>query len=145
MPGVRVSLNSEEFSSQIKTAARHINDKIAIDVQRRARDIFKDVVRFTPVRTGRARYGWRMTKNKPSIWTPVQRIFPYPSKAEATVIYPKPVETMSTARTIDRIGTQIYITNNVEYIEHLEYGTARNRPAMMVHRAIANAEAKSGL
>ena len=73
-------------------------------------EIFSGVIYESPVDTGMARAGWMMgVGSKP-------RGIPSPGKKH----YPKPSPNLGGVKA----GTIVWITNNVPYIRHLEYGTS---------------------
>ncbi|SEP80143.1 Bacteriophage HK97-gp10, putative tail-component [Treponema bryantii] len=75
--------------------------------------LYSSIVRKTPVDTGRARGNWQVTVGSPAS-----------GKVEEKRKSPKPKSQMP-----DPQGDEsIFITNNLEYIEKLEYGGYPNPP-----------------
>jgi len=87
--------------------------------------LFTSVIRDTPVDTGRARNNWLTSIKAPAAGTPNP-----PSKSAADAL-------SAAAGPLGKLGDDAYLTNNVEYIGYLEYGTPKMAPFVMVRRNMA--------
>lgn len=107
----RVRIKTKLFSKDIPLARVHA---IAYDALGR-------IVMKTPVDTGRARGGWQINLNEVGVGAGPK------SKSGGRVL------TAGLAR-IERatLNDTIFITNSVEYIRHLERGTANMKPHGMI-------------
>ena len=137
-----MSANLQTFSKDLAAFAKKIDVNIGTVTRKVAIDIFSDVVKRTPVDTGRARAGWQVTTGSPGDFVPPLPIGgfsasgPIHRKKADPGHYPPP-----TANFDEIDGTQVvYIVNNVEYIQALEDGHSKQAPAGMVKLALATAE-----
>lgn len=99
-----------EFSAGIR---RYIDGvKVNVDKETRAITLalFRSVIVGTPVDTGRARGNWQTSVGEPSVGT-VERLDPSGGAAIADVV-----------SKAGGFGRQTWLTNNLPYIEKLEYG-----------------------
>jgi len=86
-------------------------------------EIFNSVIRDTPVDTGRARGNWQATTESPAQGQT--------SRAGAAA---------AQGEVIQKVGgleTTTYLTNNLPYIQRLEYGYSKQAPQGMVRRNVA--------
>lgn len=126
------------FSGDISRFAKltkEAQDKIA---RTAALDLFAGTIRSTPVKDGRARGNWQTTVGSPA-GTETRREDPSGTQAIAEVM----------ANTPQGAGQEVFLTNNLPYIEKLEYGSSTQAPAGMmrinfarVQRIVAAAIAK---
>ena len=132
-----------EFGAGVDDAARKLGIKYETLFVKVAVDLFADIVRRTPVDTGRARVNWQMTEGSPGTGSigefskdHVQKSRTKDSKA---TLYGYPVTPPSGAFS----GTRdIYIVNNLPYIGALEEGHSQQAPFGMVELAIENQKAQ---
>lgn len=89
-----------------------------------AMELFSSVILDTPVDKGRARGGWQVSKNTPIDVGTLQT----PAEAMTNVMSPAKYGKLSDAN---------YLSNNVVYIERLEFGHSKQSPAGMVRKNIA--------
>jgi hypothetical protein len=108
-------------------------DKLLKDV---AMAVDEEVVRATPVDTGRARANWQMSLNEPAQGV----LYPQPQKpptpesgAERSVAEGRDV--LSQYKT----GDTVYITNRLPYIGLLDAGHSAQAPANFVARSVQRA------
>jgi len=87
--------------------------------------LFTSVIRDTPVDTGRARNNWLTTVGTPGIGAPKPN-----NKGGSDAL-------SGIGGQLGRLTDAVFLTNNVEYIGHLEYGTPRSAPVSMVRRNMA--------
>ena len=80
--------------------------------------VFSSVIRMTPVDTGRAKDNWQCTIGSPA-------------SGEAMTN-----ETAMIATIPQHAGEKVYLTNNVPYIQKLEYGHSQQAPSGMVRISI---------
>ena len=102
------------YSSEIKKAM-----KIGIV------EALRQVTISTPVDTGRARWGWFLTINVPSVETPL----------EGKYSAPKINERMQAINDNFTISDTLYLTNNVDYIGRLNDGYSKQAPARFVEKS----------
>ena len=93
--------------------------------------IFKDVVAYTPIETGRARAGWNVSLGVPDPEVPVV------GKGS----YPEPV--MEVSRIVP--FSVSYVSNNLPYIEQLEFGDSQRAAYGMLRRALQNILEEGGV
>lgn len=108
-------------------------------------DALVQLIKYTPVHSGNARYNWQVSGG-----TPKRSILPYDKRQ---VIYdsvntppPPPIETggfSPLAREVPNIlavrpEQTAYITNNVDYIELLENGTASRQSSAMMALTVSS-------
>ena len=97
-------------------------DRIDIKVRAATIGIFSSVIRMTPVESGRARGNWQCT-----IGAPVT-VENWQSDSESAMRGTVP----------RRAGSVVYLTNNVPYIQKLEYeGWSQQAPSGMVRVSIS--------
>lgn len=95
---------------------------------------YSTLVTATPVDTGRARNAWQMSTGSPSSEVP----------AEGLDHYPPPDAVPSAARKA-RVGDQVFIVNNVEYVGFLDDGSSGQAPGGMTSVMVAQLEAQFGV
>lgn len=91
--------------------------------------LFTAVIRDTPVDTGRARNNWLTSVANPAAGTPNS-----PAKGGGDALG-------AINNNLGKLNDAVFLTNNVEYIGHLEYGTTKMAPFAMVRRNMARIEA----
>ena len=82
--------------------------------------VFSSVIKMTPVDTGRAKGNWQCTIGSPANGT--NQLADSEGAMIATV--PNPA------------GSKVYLTNNLPYIQKLEYGHSTQAPSGMVRVSI---------
>lgn len=117
---------------QLKRSAQKSASRLTADL---ALELLILVVNRTPVDTGRARAGWRLTSDPGSPWAPGPK-GPYPDQADL-------VSGEKARLDPDRDGLAVYLINNVEYIVPLEMGHSRRAPAGMVRTGLESLWAKA--
>jgi hypothetical protein len=91
--------------------------------------LFSSVIKDTPVDTGRARNSWLTSVGTPATGTTNPN-----NKAGADAL-------AGISGSLGKLTDTVYLTNNVEYIGHLEYGTTKMAPFAMVRRNIERIKA----
>lgn len=86
--------------------------------------VLTGVVLRTPVDTGRARGNWQLTLGEPA-----EKVIDRSDKNENPMTVG---QEMAKAAQINKLGVDVFITNNVEYILYLEEGTSKQAPSGMV-------------
>lgn len=91
-------------------------------------DFFNALVNYTPVDTGRLRSGWaigleRNATGEPNSLDPIGQSALIQGNAKLQQMTSK--------------DTRVFVTNNVPYAAHVNYGTSRQRPAGFVELALA--------
>lgn len=99
------------FLFDLNRFAKKTEIKMDLVVKKVVIDLFTGFVLHTPVDTGMARAGWMI-----GISTPPNGV-PAPGKK----FYKKPIPKAGKVKA----GGIIWIMNNIPYIRHLEYGTAK--------------------
>ena len=121
------NLDAASFALQVDSLIDKMNGGADALVRRIALEIWNEITKRTPVDTGRARAAWMASIDSPST-----KNFP-----EGT--YAAPSEPDLSEATIKNL---IYVTNNVDYIQHLEEGTSKQAPAGMVRVTLAQVRAE---
>lgn len=88
-------------------------------------ELFKSVVMDTPVDTGRARGNWQITTGSPN-----RNITDRLSPGFSSVVSQE-------LQNLGALGDTVYMTNNLPYIEGLEYGSSGQAPSGMVRKNVA--------
>ncbi|MDY6852287.1 MAG: hypothetical protein SV487_09495 [Thermodesulfobacteriota bacterium] len=117
---------------RLKRSAQQSASRLTADL---ALELLILVVNQTPVDTGRARAGWRLTSNPGSHWKPGPK-GPYPNQDELIAAQRARLDP-------DQDGPAVYLVNNVEYIVSLEMGRSRRAPAGMVRTGLEFLRAKT--
>jgi hypothetical protein len=122
MANVHVDLTAKGGVEQIAAITRR---NVALVMQMATVEFYRQVIISTPVDTGRARNGWNITIQAPSMTVPPEGKYSMPNIEEhglSTIISVTP----------DQV---IYITNRVPYIENLNKGSSQQAPARFVELA----------
>ena len=115
-----------------------------------AGDVFEGAVTRTPVDTGHARQGWDVTIGAPSTRrfdkgslgkgrASAKRYGPPMTSGEI-----KKVRKLKGAIGVAKSTPDVYIANNVEYIEALESGSSKQAPSGMLRLALQSTRARFG-
>lgn len=97
-----------KFELELDAFCKKVEQSAATVTKRVAFDLFRRIVRKTPVDTGRARAAWNMSVNEAHRTVPPEGQASYPEPtAGALVVQP---------------GDEIWISNNLPYIVKLEEG-----------------------
>ena len=105
------------FSLDMKKFTEKAGKNADVVVRKTAIDLFSAVMRSTPVDSGRARGAWMFSINKFSDTTPIN--IRSDSEVQNEII----VGTSSY-----KAGDTLTLSNNVNYIERLEYGRSKQSP-----------------
>jgi len=84
--------------------------------------LFTGVIKDTPVKDGRAINNWLTSVNAPASGTPNSN-----NKGGSDALN-------GIKGNLGKLTDAVYLTNNVEYIGHLEYGTPKFSPFAMVRK-----------
>lgn len=114
------------FSKDMERFAKKAEEAAGKIVRTATLDMFVGVVRDTPVDTGRARGNWQLTINEPAQGE-LDREDKGGNAAIADIV----------AKTPEGYGQETMLTNNLPYIEGLEYGRSKQAPNGMVRRNLA--------
>jgi len=121
-----VAADMDSFNRAINITTRDIAPAAILKFKKViALELLTSVTMRTPVKTGRARSNWNVTRSRPSRAVNVNRF----DKGGSKTI-------LRGARHIERSkeGENIYITNNVHYITDLDRGTSRQQAPMGIGR-----------
>lgn len=120
-----------EFKAEWKTVADLMNSDISNAISKSMIYGWNLVTTATPVDTGRARGSWLLTVNALNYevldYVKPQRT----AKGDKIQIYPDPVLPEIPGFDVGK-DTAMYLSNSVNYIEFLEYGTAKMNAFGMV-------------
>lgn len=119
---------ASRFTLDIKQFTDKLEQRAGTVLRRAALGVFTDIVRGTPVDTGRARGNWQLTVNAPP-----------PAATETTD--PGGNQAIASATTAVRsadIGDTVTISNNLPYIRELENGRSLQAPSGMVRVALVD-------
>jgi hypothetical protein len=110
------------FSGEVERFAN--KSLVEADQDRRAiiLKLFSSVIKDTPVDSGRARNNWLTSVGSPASGSPNAN---NKSGSDAT---------NGIKGNLGKLTDAVYLTNNVEYIGHLEYGTPKFSPFAMVRK-----------
>lgn len=127
-------------ADDVRFAIDELMNKSERNIRGVALAIFTGVIEGTPVDTGRARSNWFLTEGAPSSKTRVnsQTTLRRGTGTKETKIPLTPKETQKLNKVNEfKIGKTWYLTNNLPYIEDLEYeGRSRQAPVGWVRRTI---------
>lgn len=107
---------ADSFSAQVGDWAKKAKGAIDANVRAITISLFKGVILSTPVDTGRARGNWQTTVGAPASGT-VERVDPSGASAIGEV-----------TANLGGGGKVTWLTNNLPYIQVLEYGQYPNPP-----------------
>lgn len=99
-----------DFQADVKAWAEKVRAKADANVRAITVALFSSVIQSTPVDSGRARGNWQTTVDVPASGT-VERDDPSGAKAVADI-----------TKNMGGAGKVTYLTNNLPYIDVLEYG-----------------------
>lgn len=119
-----MSLKSDLSKFTLETLNRADKERRAI-----CSEVLTSVVMMTPVDTGRARGNWQVSANTPK-YSEIDRN----SKNWSSVVAQE-------MQNIGKLGDTVHITNNLPYIERLEYGYSGQAPEGMVRKTLARIRA----
>lgn len=134
-----------DFARRINILARDVDKNINDTVKRCALAIDQTVVLATPVDTGRARSNWRVSLGEP-IRTVIEPYSPLTGGSDPSKIGENSNATAALAQGREVISRrkpeqEIYISNNVNYIERLNAGWSAQAEAGFVQQAIIDGAA----
>lgn len=118
-----------DFDAPLDRFAQALGISMQTVVRRVSLELLTGIVQRTPVDTGRAQSGWDLTIEEPSSYVP-------PEGGGAEAVAPAPDLTGITGH------EQVYIVNNLDYIEALENGHSDQAPAGMVRITVAESAAR---
>lgn len=119
-----MSLKSDLSKFTLETLNRADKERRAI-----CSEVLTSVVMMTPVDTGRARGNWQVSANTAK-YSEIDRT----SKNWSSVV-------ANELQNIGKLGDTVHITNNLPYIERLEYGYSGQAPEGMVRKTLARIRA----
>ena len=120
----KISDSAADFSKSLMTMADYVDGSIVQIVKKACIDLYRRIVERTPVDTGRAKASWGLSIfNSADVATKSKY-----SESQISEIINTEVRDFTTKR----LGTQVVIYNNLEYIEFLENGSSGQAPTGMV-------------
>lgn len=117
------------FSSDMRNATKSIIDAHDKITRAATLDFFTGTVKDTPVDTGRARGNWVT-----SVDTPAQGEIDREDKTGSTVT------AEIVAKTPEKAGQEVFMSNSLPYIDALEYGSSTKAPNGMMRRNLARVQ-----
>ena len=129
-------MSLSKFSRNMKSIADNLETNVSKEMKKAALIIDRDVVIQTPVDTGRARSNWLV-----GIGAAIRDVIDALSPGEGL----SAGERLNAQLSIDaarteiekhRPGQDIYISNNLSYIDFLNQGSSAQAPANFVEKAI---------
>jgi hypothetical protein len=103
-----------------------VNRRMDTVIRKSTIELFGQVIKMTPVDTGRARGNWQCTVGSPAT-DETDRLDKVGSSVMSEV-----------TQTVPKAGSVVWLSNNVPYIRKLEYGSSTQAPGGMVRIAIQN-------
>lgn len=128
--GINAKIDTKKFSADLLKAAEAIDADVRQVVRRLAIGIESEAVKRTPVDTGRARASWNTTEEVADLSVAPEGDHPAFQGDLSQHPSPTPVGYLSGEK-------PIYISNNIEYILDLEYGSSDQAPNGMARLAVA--------
>lgn len=107
-----------------------VNKRIDTVIRKSTIELFGSVIKMTPVDTGRAKGNWQCSIGSP-ITSETDRLDS--AKLDSTngsVAYADVV------KTVKGTGNVVWLSNNVPYIQRLEYGSSKQAPSGMVRLSV---------
>lgn len=142
------------FAQDLQKFAEHVDIEIATVVQKICSDLFTRIVgnfesHRHPVDTGRARAGWAISIGTPAFFLPAtvpQSLLNERAAKKRKGEKPEPIFPLPGDPDVSAIdGTQqVFILNNLPYIEALENGHSQQAPNGMVKLSLLEVEAEIG-
>lgn len=123
-----------KFEADLEKFAKQLDIDIVTVVKKLSFDIFEGVVRRTPVDSGRARASWIMSLDEPSDEVAIEGNRSEDQATQEALANKLP--------DITNLSQPINVTNNLPYIEPLEFGSSEQAPTGMVRVTLAEVEAE---
>lgn len=121
---------SGDFAAQMKGIAQDV-ERNFVDGVRHTMDVVQEtLIRGTPVDTGRARNGWKVSEGAPDQGSP-QMIGPFDVTGEYRIIENRKVIEASHGADPD-----FYVQSTVPYVPELNAGSSAQAPAGFIETAI---------
>lgn len=99
---------------------KKLNETVPSVLRKFAMEFYRGITIATPVRTGRARFGWNCSVNSVDYSIPAEGIYALDTeRAQNAFAHIKATDTL-------------YVANSVPYIKQLNEGTSRQAPARFV-------------
>jgi hypothetical protein len=130
-----VGKSAREFSIDLKKFGEVTEEKAQTIFRKIGIDLDSAIVLDTPVDTGRARGNWFMSIGAPSDARDDNRLDPGGGNATAEIV---------TTFSLAKLGSVVWMTNNLPYILPLEQGSSKQSAKGMVDVNLARAQAKYG-
>lgn len=130
--------NLNEFTKRIKIIAEGIESNTNKTTRQVALVADRELVLATPVDTGRARSNWFVNLNSPA----TKQIDPYDPGENGSTAGTNAQAAIDQAKAViatRKIGQDIYISNNLPYIERLNEGYSKQAPKQFVESAVQRA------
>jgi len=114
----------------MNSIVNRVNKRIDTVIRKSTIELFGSVIKMTPVDTGRAKGNWQCSIGSP-ITSETDRLDS--AKLDSTngsVAYADVV------KTVKGTGNVVWLSNNVPYIQRLEYGSSKQAPSGMVRLSV---------
>lgn len=120
------------FGDKIKVRIRQVEEGTNARKKKLAGATLRAFVSITPIKTGRAKAGWRASRNQPSRSFALRTDYEQTLQQGLTVI----------KRALPR--DTVYLSNNVPYITELDRGSSLQAPTGIVDNGIALGQQLAG-
>ena len=115
------------FSGDISKFANKTEAIATIIFKKVSFDMYSNIIKRTPVDTGRAKGNWQM-----SVKSPPSQILEDTDQSTLGTASSKNLSEGSRVSNRAKLGDRLFIINNLPYIEKLEKGNSRQAPSGMV-------------
>ena len=120
--------NLAEFERGLTSFSKTLMTKhMPLFIKKVALQLLERALMRTPVDTGQAANGWQI-----SITTPTEDNPAHTTGIDISQVGPRAETVLATLR----LGENVYVVNNVEYILHIEEGADKVAPVYMAKRAV---------
>lgn len=121
---------SGDFAAQMKQIAQDVERNFSDGVKHTMDVVQETVIRLTPVDTGRARNGFKVSEGAPDLGAP-QMIGPFDVTGEYRIIENRKVIEAAQGADLD-----FYFQNTVPYVPELNAGSSAQAPAGFIEQGI---------
>lgn len=125
----------EEAARRLRQLARRMRDNGNVALRVVAMAVDQTAVLSTPVDTGRARSNWRVGVGSPPTGT-IAAFSPGSGGSSGAQNAQAALDAAKAVLSSDKLGDVVYVSNNVDYIMHLNDGSSPQAPAGFIQLAI---------
>jgi len=114
----------------MNSIVNRVNKRIDTVIRKSTIELFGSVIKMTPVDTGRAKGNWQCSIGSP-ITSETDRLDSAAlGSANGSVAFSE------VTKTVKGTGHVVWLSNNVPYIQRLEYGSSKQAPSGMVRLSV---------